>query len=180
MRGLRFAALLCTSLLPGLGAASAADDPARLRQQAQQLFGARNYAAALAVQRTVVASIEESELTRDGAPGWQTANALSALAWYALFARAPAQALKASQRAHALSPRSLVIETNRAHALLLMRRTRDALGLYLAHKGKRMYAASDKTWEDVIVEDFDALRAAGIPRAHPKVKRSDSAGISWD
>jgi hypothetical protein len=46
-------------------------------------------------------------------------------------------------------------------------RSRVALGaarnLYLAHKRKRkrMFPDSDKVWEEVIAEDFDALRAEG-------------------
>ena len=56
----------------------------------------------------------------------------------------------------------MAIDTNRAHALLFLRRLNDARKLYLAHKGKRIGPDSDKTWEDVIAEDFDALRAAGI------------------
>ena len=54
------------------------------------------------------------------------------------------------------------IDSNRAHALLLLGRTEEAGKLYLAHRGKRISTASDETWEDAITADFDALRAAGV------------------
>jgi hypothetical protein len=66
----------------------------------------------------------------------QTANALNHVSWSALFARTPGEALNASERAHTLAPASLVIETNRAHALLFLGRSREAGKIYLAHKGK--------------------------------------------
>jgi hypothetical protein len=158
------AAVLAVWLFLGLAAAWAqtADDLAKLQQQAGQLFAAGKYAEALAARRTVAAGVEKAERSRAGRPGEATADALNFLSWYALFARAPAEALGASERAHKLAPDSLVIDTNRAHALLLLGRTHLARALYLAHKGKRMSPGFDQTWEDGIVDDFDALRAAGI------------------
>ena len=44
--------------------------------------------------------------------------------------------LTAADRAHALLPDDLVIETNRAHALMFLGRQEEAKALYLAHKGK--------------------------------------------
>jgi tetratricopeptide (TPR) repeat protein/CHAT domain-containing protein len=163
MRALRFSVLIVSLLCLGIGAASGqtAADVERLRRQAEQLHGAGTYAEALAMQRTVVAGIEKADAGRAGAAREETAGELVALSWYALFARAPAEALRASERAGALMP-GLLADTNRAHALLFLGRTREARRLYLAHKGKRMSPESDRTWEDAIAEDYVALRAAGI------------------
>ena len=42
------------------------------------------------------------------------------MAWYALFAREFTKALTVADRAHALLPDDLAIETNRAHALMFL------------------------------------------------------------
>jgi hypothetical protein len=53
---------------------------------------------------------------REGKPGRETAQSLQEVAWFALFAREFTKALAAADRAHALLPDDLTIETNRAHA----------------------------------------------------------------
>jgi hypothetical protein len=72
--------------------------------------------------------------------------------------------LNASERAHALLPDGLNIETNRAHALMFLGRAEDCKSLYLAYKGQA-YPFGRKLWEHVIVEDFAAFRKAGL--THP-------------
>jgi tetratricopeptide (TPR) repeat protein len=164
VRVVTFAAMIVTALLLGISATlgQAVADIEDLRQHAHQLFNDRKYAEALAAKRSLVAGIEKLEIARDGRPGKQMADELCNLAWYALFARVPEEALSTSERAHKLAPESLPIETNRAHALLFLGRTREAEELYLLHKRKRLSPDSDKIWDDVISEDFDLLRAAGI------------------
>ena len=164
MRALRFAALIVPLLALGMVAASGqtADELGKLRQQARQQFDTRRYAEALATQRAVAAGTERTEIARSGAAGQETAQDLASLSWYALFARTPVEALDASQRALKLTPALWAIDSNRAHALLLLGRTEEARKLYLAHRGKRISTASDETWEDAITADFDALRAAGV------------------
>jgi hypothetical protein len=88
----------------------------------------------LAAQRTVAIATEKLETSRDGTPGPQTSEALNHVSWSALFARASGEALKASERAHTLAPTSLVIETNLAHALLFLGRSREAWKIYLAQR----------------------------------------------
>ena len=171
MRATSFVLLLCSFFADVTSAMGQnTDEPAQLGLQAWQLFEAGKYSEALALQRTVAADIEKLEIARSGSPAKETTDALISVSWYALFARAPAEALTASDRAHALAPRSLVIETNRAHALLFLGREGEASKLYSLYKGKRLSPDSGKTWEDGIVEDFDALRAAGIVHdAFPKI-----------
>jgi hypothetical protein len=73
--------------------------------------------------------------------------------------------LTVGDRAHALFPDDLAIETNRAHALMFLGRGEDSKALYLAHKGKPISGPDGQLWEYVIVEDFAELRKAGL--THP-------------
>ena len=87
------------------------------------------------------------------------------VAWYALFAREYTKALTVSDRAHALLPDDLAIETNRAHALMFLERREEAQALYLAYKGKPISEQDSKLWERVIADDFAEFRKAGL--THP-------------
>ena len=168
----RFWTLLAAWLSLGIMTALAQteDDLLKLSQKTVQLFNAHRYSEALALQVSVAADIEKLETAKAGAPGPQTADALNSLSWYALFARVPAEALKASERARAIAPNSVVIDTNRAHALLFLDRIADAQTLYLGNKGKRLSPGADKVWQDAIAEDFELLRAAGNGHeAFPKI-----------
>ena len=91
--------------------------------------GAGRYDEALQIQEMLTAETEAAETKREGKPGKETANALISVAWYALFARKFEKALIISSRAHTLLPANLLIETNRAHALMFLGRQRigDAL-----------------------------------------------------
>jgi TPR repeat protein len=109
--------------------------------------------------------VEAVETERDGKPGEETAQALNEVAWYALFARQFKKALTDADRAHALHPNGLVIETNRAHALMFMERRQESKALYLAHKGKPLSEQDGRLWDRVIVEDFAEFRKAGL--THP-------------
>jgi predicted Zn-dependent protease len=86
------------------------------------------------------------------------------VAWYALFAREFRKALVVADRAHALLPDNLAIETNRAHALMFLGRGKESKALYLAYKGKPLSKQDAKLWERVIAEDFAELRKAGLRR----------------
>jgi tetratricopeptide (TPR) repeat protein len=125
---------------------------------------------ALDVFEARAASAEEAEIKSAGRPGARTAEALGNVAWRALLPRAPKRAHAASERAHTLAPDLVRIETNRAHALMLMGRTRQARALYLAHKGKM---SMSKVWEQAVAEDFADLRRAGL--AHPMMAEIERA-----
>jgi hypothetical protein len=111
--------------------------------------------------------VEAVETKREGKPGKETAWKLRDVAWLALIARDFTKALTVSDRAHALLPDDLTIETNRAHALMFLEgREKDAKALYLAHKGKAISSRQDATpWERVIAMDFAEFRKAGL--THP-------------
>jgi hypothetical protein len=71
--------------------------------------------------------------------------------------------ISASKRAYALAPADLYVETNRAHALLIiLRRLGGARAVYLAHKGTPMSLTDDQLWEDVKADDVLVLTKARI------------------
>ena len=127
--------------------------------------GAGHYAEALQLQEAYAAKVEALETKRESKPGEETAEALSSVAWHALFAREFTKALAASDRAHALFPKNLSIETNRAHALMFLERGEDSKAVYLAYKGNPMSEQDARLWERVIAEDFAEFRKVGL--THP-------------
>ena len=126
---------------------------------------AGRYAEALRLVEALAAKVEAEETKSDGKPGEQTAGALTGVIWFALFAKEFTKALAVADRAHALFPDSLGIETNRAHALMFMGHDEQAKALYLAHKGEPRSGMDNKLWEQIIAEDFAKFRKAGLK--HP-------------
>jgi TPR repeat protein len=126
---------------------------------------AGRYAEALRLEEAFAAKLEAQETKRDGKPGEETAGALTGVIWYALFAKDFTKALTVADHAHTLFPNNLMIETNRAHALMFMRHDKEAKALYLDHKGQRMSGEDDRLWEHVIGQDFAEFRKAGL--THP-------------
>jgi Sel1 repeat len=126
---------------------------------------AGRYAEALQRQEAYEAKVEGEEIKRKGKPSEETARALGQVAWYALFAREFTKALTASDRAHALLPDDLTVETNRAHALMFLGRGEEAKALCLTYKGKAVSEEDATLWERAIVEDFAEFRKAGL--THP-------------
>jgi tetratricopeptide (TPR) repeat protein len=84
------------------------------------------------------------------------------LAWFQLFSRDFSGSLASSDEAIKLNPKDLAAQTNRAHALLFLGRTKDAETVYLGHRGEKVFANSDEKWDDAILADFDDLSKAGI------------------
>ena len=139
--------------------------------------GAGRYAEALQLQETLAARVEAVETERAGKPGEETEQALISVTWYALLAREFTKALTVADRAHALLPDDLSIETNRAHALMFLERGEEAQALYLAYKGKPVSEQDAKLWERVIAEDFAEFRKAGL--THPMMADIEKAlGVS--
>jgi TPR repeat protein len=94
-------------------------------------------------------------------------SALGQFSWHALFAREFAQSLDAADRALKADPDLLWIATNRAHALMYLGRAAEARDVYLMHRDKRLVQDDNKTWQEVIEEDFGVLRLAGLD--HPQM-----------
>jgi TPR repeat protein len=131
-----------------------------------EAFGAGRYGEALRLQEALAAKVEAVETEREGKPGEETAQELMSVAWYALFAGEFTKALTVAERARVLLPDNLLIETNRAHALMFLGgREEECKALYLAYKGKPVSERDARLWERVIAEDFAEFRKAGL--THP-------------
>jgi len=126
---------------------------------------AGRYAEALQLQEALAVRAEAVETEREGKPGQETAQSLNEVAWHALFAREFTKALTVANRAHALLPDDLQIESKRAYALMFMEHREESEALYLAHKGKPLSEKDGELWEHAIVEDFAEFRKAGL--THP-------------
>src|SRR5262249_38691011 len=116
-------------------------------------------------QEALLVKVEALETEREGKPGEETAHALDSVAWHALFAREFTKALTVADRAHALLPDDLEIETNRAHALMFVEAGARCKALYLAQRRKPLSEQDGSLWEPVIVKDFAEFRKAGL--THP-------------
>lgn len=102
---------------------------------------------------------------------------LGTLAWNALLADKPAEALTAAERALAQDPSLLWIESYRAHALMHLNRPDEARALYLAHKNKRVSSNPDKLWQVAVREAFVEFRR--LRREHPQMAEiEDALGIA--
>src|SRR5262249_40419716 len=140
---------------------------------------AGRYAEALQLQEALAAETEAAETKREGHPGKETAEALAGVAMSALLAQEFTKALTVSDRAHALLPDDLEIESNRAHALMFLERGKESKALYLAHKGKPVSEEEAKLWEHVVAEDFEEFRKAGL--THPMMADIEKElGVSPD
>jgi TPR repeat protein len=142
----------------GDATAMAALETLSIREAAE----AGRYIEALQLQEAWSAKVEAMETEREGKPANETAQALNNVAWLALFAREFTRASTVADRAHALLPDDLMIETNRAHALMFLERGEECKALYLAYKGKPVSERDGRLWEHVIAEDFAELRKAGL------------------
>ena len=120
------------------------------------------YADALGLEEGLARAIEADEIKSVGKPGPLTAGELGAVSWDALFAHEFPRALAAAERAHLLDPDHLWLETNHAHALMFLNRSDEARALYLSHKDELVHDNDNKTWRQVIAEDFAELRKAGL------------------
>lgn len=139
-----------------------AQDADRLRAEIRKLDAARRYSDALAPQRDLARHVARAPSARQQNSDHVTAATLGSFAWYALIRGSYKDALDASEQALALAPDLHWIDANRAHALFLLGNRAKALKIYRSHVGERLYARSDKLWEDVIKEDIEALQWTGL------------------
>jgi YD repeat-containing protein len=145
----------------------------QLEARLQLALSTKNHAEAYQAGRAIVDETEHLERKYASAAGSVTASRLGQLAWYALFAGAPGDALFASERALSLVPDQSWLETNKAHALMLLDRADEARVIYLANRGRPLPNNDNKLWEVVIREDFAALREAGV--THPQMAEIEAA-----
>ena len=72
-------------------------------------------------------------------------------------------ALKAVDFAISLSPDTVWMQMNRAHALMFLDKVNEAREIYLQFRGKKIQG--DRLWEDDLKNDFAELRKQGL--THP-------------
>ncbi len=133
---------------------------------AYTLYCQGKYAEAIANQQKALAVAKKGagdEARR------QTAEAWFALSRYELFARDFAGVLAASDAGLALAPAYLPLLAKRAHAYLFLGQIREAEEIYRGQRGKVEEAKPKRTWEQVVLKDFDDLEKVGL--AHPEFAR---------
>jgi tetratricopeptide (TPR) repeat protein len=141
--------------------------PANKQQLAIATFKAGDYAKAVTIENELVDAAEKADIKTTGGPAAETARALGGLAWYELFARQFEGALAASVRALSLAPTEVWLATNRAHAFMFLGREEEARAAYLQHRGERPHKNDNKTWEEVVLEDFIEFEKRGL--THPQM-----------
>jgi lipoprotein NlpI len=125
-------------------------------------FKAGEYSEATALQKELAYTIEKADITKAGKAGAETADVLGTLAWYELSAQQFEAALAASERALGLAPGEVWLATNRAHALMFLGRADEARAAYLQHRGERPLKNENKTWEQVVLQDFAEFEKHGL------------------
>jgi hypothetical protein len=84
----------------------------------------------------------------------------SGLSWNQLLIKDFAGALSTTERAPHEDAGNFSLQSNHAHALLLLGRTQEARQIYGKYVGQKV-PGTDKNWEQVILEDFDDLANNG-------------------
>jgi tetratricopeptide (TPR) repeat protein len=139
-----------------------------LRNIGRVLTTLRKLSDALIAYRESLAIVSRLIDRYGGTAQWQgdrqrAITGIGGLAYYMVLSGSFAPALAAADEAIKLAPDQTWLYTNRAHALMLLGRTEEARAVYLAHRGKPK-VQGDKSWEAVVLEDFAALRKAGLTR----------------
>ena len=88
---------------------------------------------------------------------------LGSLSWHQLFAGQYDDAVLSAKVGIALAPSEMFIYGNLAHGYLLGGQYEKARKIYLEHVGKKI---DTETWTSVAIQDFKALRKAGINNEH--------------
>jgi hypothetical protein len=110
---------------------------------------------------TKVAQVEETDKSFS-ALQLRYLGTLLNLSWCQLYTKDFPAALGSTEAGLKLHPASLPLQTNRAHALLFLGRTAEAEELYRKYIGQKIEADSQKTWEQVVLDDFDQLEKDGL------------------
>jgi len=157
---------------------SLTSDPAKAIEQAQKrnkavndAFESKNYAEAASLQERISAAVRRTETAAEGKPGDGTLGALLSLSWYQLFTGQYNTVIATADQAAAISKDYISIDTNRAHALMLMGSTDEARVIYNKHRGKE--TQNKKTWDSEVLDDFAELEQAKIK--HPLMDEIRSA-----
>jgi tetratricopeptide (TPR) repeat protein len=119
----------------------------------------KKWAEAVRAEKQMVELIPKVDTLSSADQARELSSAYLSLSWYSLFARDFAGALRAGDDGLKLTPSNNMLDTNRAHALLFLGRTQEAEALYRKHLGESI---GDKSWGETILDDLNALSAAGL------------------
>jgi tetratricopeptide (TPR) repeat protein len=144
------------------------NDPDAISQLPEVYFRLDRWKEAVDAQKIYIAALQHKP-NHDRQWASTLSGADVAMAFYQLFTRDFAGALASSDEALKLDPKSLIAQTNRAHALLFLGRTKEAEAIYLGHRGETVFTNSDEKWEPAILGDFDDLEKAGL--TNPEIAR---------
>src|SRR5262249_41094628 len=143
--------------------AKAIEEAQKRTKPASEAFDSKNYPEAARLQEDISAAVRRAETAADGKPAEGTLKALLSLSWYQLFAGQYEAVIATADRAAAINKDYFLIDTNRAHALMLKGSPDEARAIYNKHKGK--VTGNQRTWESEILADFVTLEQANIK--HP-------------
>jgi tetratricopeptide (TPR) repeat protein len=152
------------------------DDAKSLEALPRLYSSLKRWKEALAAQERWITAFrgttKDAEEQRKALPG-----AYLSLSWYQLHTRDFAGALASCDAGRAIDPSYLPLDTNRAHALLFLGRTAEAIALYQEHSGKSMKPFLDRTWDQEILNDFDVLESEGLKHPEwPRIRKLLDAG----
>jgi len=128
---------------------------ADLKAAVSRLSKAKNWLEAVRLQRELVALVQGNAAERAA----DLPDDLLGLAWYQLHTKDFSGALASSEEGLKLDPAKIVLDTNRAHALLFLGRTQEAEDVYRKHLGEK---TSQGPWEKVILDDLKVLEEDGL------------------
>ena len=144
------------------------NDPDAISGLPQVYFRLDRWKEAVDAQKIYIAALQRKP-NHDSQWASTMSGADVAVAFYQLFTRDFAGSLASSDEAIKLDPKSLIAQTNRAHALLFLGRAKEAEAIYLGHRGENVFSNSDEKWETAILGDFDDLEKAGL--TNPEIAR---------
>lgn len=145
-----------------------ADDLVSAEKLPQIYTEVKRWTDGVEAQRGFIALLRKrnTDETRRRLPG-----AYLRLSWYQLIAHDYAGALESTEEGKKIAPDSMDLETNRAHALLMMGQTDEAIAVYTKYRGQAM-PGSKRTWDSVILQDFIDLQKEGVGIAEfPPIRR---------
>jgi tetratricopeptide (TPR) repeat protein len=140
------------------------NDASALSQLADTYLKLERWQDAVDAAKNYVAFVQR-QTNHDARWSNSLASAYIGLSFAQLFIRDFAGSLASSDEAIKLDPKDLVAQTNRAHALLFLGRTKEAEAIYLGHRGENVFTNSEEKWEEAILGDFDDLEKAGLANA---------------
>ena len=89
-------------------------------------------------------------------------------------------ALAAAERAHALAPDKIWIETYHAHALAFLGHLPEAKEIYLSHRDEDDGSGDGMTWREDVLQSFAEFRRTGLPYPLPLMQEIEAKLSSGD